>query len=296
MTPSSPDVPKILILALLGSLSLALGFVKLLDRLDNVFRTANDVEERTGLPCVGMIPNLKRARVRRRDRRIRSIFAEGVRTVRTSLLSSPGLPTKVLVVTSSIPAEGKSVMAAALARALAEAGRRTLLIDCDLRCPSVAELTSYSDGPQLADLLLGKISIEASIDCKVNAGVEVIGSKNPVPNAQDLLAGREMERLIKRARAKYDFVVLDTPPIMVVSDAALVSTLADGVLYVVRWGHTPRNTVLNGLKRLRAGSCRIAGVVLSRVDLKHHNKFRFYDQGHYLSLYDKRYATIKSGQ
>jgi capsular exopolysaccharide synthesis family protein len=292
--PSSPNAPRIIGIALLGSVVLGFGCVVLLERIDDGFRTSSDVETITGLPCVGMVPNLDPKRlVRRGGTRIGSMFAEAIRTVRTSIgMLNWDLPPKVLVVTSSVPEEGKSVFAVALARALGEAGRRTLLIDCDLRRPRIAELTSCPKGPELPDLLLGKV---AGIQPQMVAGVGVIATINPVANAQDLLAGPLIGRFIVAARAEYDFVVLDTPPIMLVADAALVSSLADAVLYVVRWGSTPRETVLTGLKRLRSGS-KIAGVVLSRVDMFLHNKFGFKDEGHYLAMYGKRYETVAQAE
>ncbi|CAO3380910.1 GumC family protein [Azospirillum argentinense] len=296
--PAFPQLRMSLGVGLVGSTALAVALVLLLERLSSGLRTPSQVERATGVPCLGMVPSLPRNEAtwnlplhpdnRPDSRRAREIgaFREAIQTVRTMacMPRKRGTPPKVLLVTSSIPKEGKSVLAANLARSLAGLGLNTLLIDADFRRPSIATLLGYQPRGSVTDLLDGRVGVNELIHREApNLGV--LGNGNGLPDAHDRISSQAMSDLIQWARHNYDVVVIDSAPVMLFSDALALSFLADSVIYVVRWQHTPLDTVTAGFNKLKSVDSAVGGVVLSRVVASKHVKYGHKDDAYYYALH-----------
>jgi capsular exopolysaccharide synthesis family protein len=279
---SGPSYVLIFIAALGLSGGITVALVLLLERLDNGFRTGRQVEEALGVACLGMIPEFATAR---RGAVSRVAFAEAVRTVRAAVRLRDGAsPPKAILVTSSLPREGKSVFALALARALAVAGQRTLLIDADMRRPSLARTLVLDDGPTLGDVLRGDVATWAAPRPSGDPGLDVIPAAR-APDPQELLGSPAMKTLMVEMTGRYDALVIDAPPALLVADALVLSPLADAIIFAARWAETPRDTVAQGLEALRSATGKVVGIVLSRVDLKRHARYPYHDEGYYRAVY-----------
>jgi capsular exopolysaccharide synthesis family protein len=170
-------------------------------------------------------------------------------------------PASVLV-TSSVPQESKSTVAVSLAYSALKAGLRTVIIDCDLRHPSVSKFFALEEGPGLVDLLTGTVDAEQTI---VNRdGITIIAAGSKSQNPPDLLGSGRMKALVEKLRLTYDYVIIDTPPVGPVIDAKVAIQFADKVIFMVRWQSTPREMVEQS-RRLGVGR-KLAGIALGVVD------------------------------
>lgn len=294
--PSFPNRTLIIILGALGGIAMGLGAAFVLERLDSGFHGAEQVEAMLQVPVLAQIPSLAgRTKLKPEEyvlKKPMSSFAEALRSLRTALhYARADRPPKVIVVTSTIPREGKSTLCLCFARAAARAGSRVLLIDADLRRPRIAKATGVEGGGSLADLLAGGGNADDVIQVDAASGAFLIAAQPDTPNPQDLLSSRRMEDFIDGVRGSYDLIIIDTPPVLAVSDAAAVSRFADVVLYVVQWGSTDREMAVNGMKQLRACQAPVAGIVLSQVDLKRHARYGYGDYSHYYGKYREYYQN-----
>lgn len=191
---------------------------------------------------------------------------------------------KTVMITSALQGEGKSITAANLAITLSEAGHRVLLIDCDLRRPKLGRLLSLKSQAGLSDILI-KPSLLSENVLQYRKGVHVILAGSIPPNPSELLNSARMEALLKKLRESYDYIILDTPPIGVVTDAAVLAAQTDGVLVVVRTGQSERGPVTQAVEQLEYGNARILGFVMTCVPLEDTNygysKYRYKKYGRY---------------
>lgn len=271
-TPGGPFKPNLtvnlrtgLLLGLFFGVLLAL----LVEYLDDTIKTPQDIEKKLSLPVLGVIPKLKStetAASAMEDQR--SAFSEAYRSLRTALLfaTDKGVP-RTLVVTSSSIAEGKSTTAFALARNFAQLGKRTLLIDCDLRNPSLHKRVPGAVNENgLSNYLAGAIKPQEMV---VATGFENLSfaPTGPLPpNPAELLASPRMSALLTVASHKFDLVILDAPPVMGLADVPILSHLAAGTLVVVESAETRVGTISAAVKRLQAARARIVGTVLTKYD------------------------------
>jgi capsular exopolysaccharide synthesis family protein len=173
------------------------------------------------------------------------------------------------MVTSSLPQEGKSVFAAEFARNAAAAGRRVLLIECDFCRPSLADHFGVAPEPGLCAVLSGDLlGNSGNLVHEVGPRLDVIVSGHMTSDSQELLASKRMAALLAAVRARYDLVVLDTPPVLPVADALVLARQADATLMVVRWEKTARPAVQDAVRRLRESHARIMGAIMTQVDLR----------------------------
>ncbi len=277
--PEDPDTRSRqigVVMAALAGMGLGVGIVFLIEQLNSTFRSPSDLEKRTGTTVLAAIPI---AGKRRRPKQVIADFlkrpnthlAEAVRNLRTSILhSNLDQPPKVVMFTSTVPGEGKTTTAMLVAITSRQMGRSAVIVDCDLRQRTVARMfAGERDRAGLFAVLEGRATIEEAIVEEAETGLHVL---TPEPseiaqgNPADILSSLRFRRLIQELRARYDIVILDTPPALVVTDARIVGMLADAVVYLVRWGHTNRNAVLQGLRELGNVNTRVAGVALSMVD------------------------------
>jgi succinoglycan biosynthesis transport protein ExoP len=279
--PTVPRYPRTRPLLALGTIFgglIGVAGAFLYELLDQRLRSVGQVEGATGLRVLGLLPSLRgRAWARPEEhvlRRPRSMFNEALRTTWTALSLSDGRPTgKVVVITSSVPDEGKTAFGLALARSLAIDGRRILLIDGDLRRPGVARAFGATEEGRLGDLLAGRAELQDAIQTDRLSGAHYIAAEGSNSHPQDLLASRNWAPILSQARALYDVVLVDTPPILVAPDAALVAQCADRCLFFIRWGSTSREHVASALNRLALYKIRISGVVMSHVNMRRHARY-----------------------
>lgn len=295
--PSYPHTSKLLVMAMGGSLLLGILAAFIVEQLDPGFRTREQFERLTRVPSLGLIPDQPEAEgspIATIFKDPASIYSEAIRTLRSALrYTHVDNPPQVVMVTSSVPGEGKSVLSVSLATSVACSGGRALVIDCDLRRPSIAGLLGLEPNASLLALFEKDADFASVIAVDQTTGLHVITSAAGTPNPQDLLGSNHMAALIERLRGEYDLIVLDTPPALSVSDALVLSHLADTTLYLVRWGKSSRPIVANGLKAFRAHGGHLAGAVLTRVDMTRHSTYS-YGEDEY--IYGRGYATGKAGK
>lgn len=273
---SSPRV--MLMMALMAILGAMVGSAIVLIREWRFagFRTTDELKSLAGVKALGALPAMSvRGRkdvLQRLKDKPNSIFAEAVRNLRTSILMvSPDEEPQVILVTSSVPGEGKTTMSLALARYLGSLeGRRVLLLEADIRRQT---LRAYLDedrptGVKLLDVLLGKANLDAMDLRDPDLGVEVLMGSGGDFNAADLFESRRFGDLIKKLRERYDHIIIDSPPVLAVPDARVLSRYADVSVFAVRWGATTRTQVRQGLEMLNSIGHPVDGAVLTQVDQK----------------------------
>ena len=215
---------------------------------------------------------------------------EAYRTLRTNVsFSLTGeSSSNVVVVTSSLQHEGKSYTAANLAISYAQAGKRVLLIDCDLRKPKISRLLRLHAEAGLSNVLIHPELCKSALLETKEKNLRVLISGDIPPNPSELLGSVRMQKLLEALRSRFEFIILDTPPVNVVTDAAVLAPLSDGILFVIRAGQSERNAVTSAVDQLRYANAKILGFVLNGVDPenRNHKKYKKYGRyGEYSSSY-----------
>lgn len=296
--PTGPSYPKktLMMSAALGA-AIIIGVAAALgvERLDNGFRTPDQIEALLGVPTLGLVPLVdgEASPVDIVVKHPTQPFSESIRTVRTVLrYSNIDNPPKIVLVTSSLPVEGKTVFAACLARSAARSGARVLLVECDLRRPSLSNhLGSQEIGlPGILTRLDETDDISGLVQMDPASGMHFVPAVGGASNPQDLLSSQHMRRFLDLARERYDLVVLDSPPVLAVSDAVVLSHIADTTIFLVRWETTPRQIVVGALKQFAANGGNLAGVVLSRVNVRKHSLYGYGDHAYYYGRYGDYYS------
>ncbi|MBE6050956.1 MAG: CpsD/CapB family tyrosine-protein kinase [Clostridium sp.] len=206
----------------------------------------------------------------------KSISAESYRTLRTNIqYSSFDKEIRTIVVTSSEPGEGKSTVAGNLALSFAQADQSTVIIDCDLRKPSLHKKFKISNMVGLSDILIGRKSIEESVNMH-NKKMHIITSGKIPPNPSEMLGSKAMQKLIEELKNIYDVIILDSAPLQAVTDAQILSTKADGTILVVRAEKTKRESVSGAKELLEKVNANILGVVLNATENKKGKYYYYY--------------------
>ncbi|MDG4555016.1 MAG: polysaccharide biosynthesis tyrosine autokinase [Candidatus Competibacter sp.] len=291
--PSFPYKPNLrlnallaLVLGLLGGIGLAFLF----EHLDDTFRKPEDLEKLLGLPVLGMIPTTKRERGDERAIALighddpRSAFAEAYRSVRTALQFSTvsGVP-RLLTVTSAMPGEGKTTTSLSLAIQFAQAGKRTLLIEADLRKPSLHQALKLDNQTGLTNYLAGGEVHPADITRPtLVANLFAIPSGPLPPNPAELLSSGRMVELLTLAAEKFDQVVVDSPPLLGLADGLIIGNLCEGTLLTVEMGSTPRGYVQGAFKRLREARVPVLGALLTKLEAQlGYHSYYYYHTSYY---------------
>jgi capsular exopolysaccharide synthesis family protein len=267
--PYKPDLSRNLLLALLLGLGLGTLLAFFFEYLDDTLRTPDDIEKQLGLAVLGIIPKLKNTSPTAALEDPRSSFSEAYRSVRTALQFSTesGVP-RSLLITSSIPGEGKSTTALTLAQHFAQLGKRVLLIDADLRNPTLHKTLAIDNMLGLSNCLAGAAKPQDVIHAPAEENLHVIPSGPLPPNPAELLAGPKMLSLLTVAMAKYDQVIIDGPPTMGLADAPIISHVAMGTLLVIDASQTRRQVAKGAVKRLLSARARLIGALLTKVDTR----------------------------
>lgn len=285
--PVKPNKRLTMALAFVLSLMMGVLLAFLLDYLDSTFKGAEDVEARLGVPMLGLLPI---AKSKNKLDVAQPIFledglqgyAEAMRTVRTGvILSSIDTPHQVVVVTSSVPSEGKTTTSLNLALAMGQM-ERVLLIDADMRRPSVAKACGIPGAsPGLSNLVAGSADMEQCIHHLADGGIDVLTAGLIPPNPLELLSSKRFKEVLGQLAQQYDRIVIDSAPTLAVSDALVLASLANAVIYVVKSDSTAFHSARTGIQRLQRVNAPIAGVVLNQVNFTKANKY-----GSYYGYYD----------
>ena len=283
---SHPQVRMTLLKGGAAGLVLGLVLVAAWNVLRDTVRSPEELEHATGLTVIGAIPN---DRTQRPDRLLARIVdrpasgtAEAVRNLRTGIqLSNIDEPPKVVMVTSSLPDEGKSILAGALAQTSALPDRKVLLIGCDLRRPTLRRYFGAADTEAgLVSLLAGQTELSETLHHDPRTGLDILFADQAKVTPADFFASRQFESFITEARATYDLIILDTPPVLAVPETRVIAQHADAVIYSVRWNTTTRRMVRSGLELLRQVNVRHVGLVLTRIDPKRMDRYGYYGYGY----------------
>jgi len=267
--PSSPRPLLNVVIAAFAGLLAGVGLALLREQLDEGFADPNDVERRLGVPLLGVVPRVDEDDRIGEVRDPKSGLAEAYLSIdsRLSFASEEGVP-RVLTITSTRPAEGKSTTAFALAYWLARSGSRTLYIDADMRSPSVHELLGVPNGAGLSNVLSGAEKLESVVHSDEANAFDYLTAGPQPPNAAELLRGRGLSSMIEEALTRYDQIVIDSPPVMGLADAPIIGTAAHGTVFVVEAQGIRVRLVQNALDRLRASRTNIVGVILTKFDAR----------------------------
>jgi succinoglycan biosynthesis transport protein ExoP len=310
--PSEPNVPRNLSFALALGLTTGIGLAFLLEGMDNTVRTPEQAQLISALPSLGMIPlgskaptetaaakrlsvaSSKEAVELVTQSRPQSQMAESYRALRTSLLlSSLGAPPKTILVTSALPQEGKSTTSINTAIVLAQKGTRVLLVDADLRRPSIHKTLGMGPRTGLSNVLTGSATLQqAVVRSSILPSLFILPAGTPPPNPAELLASSNMKDVLAELREEYDHIVVDTPPTLSVTDAVVMSTRADAVVLVIRCGQTTKQALRRSRDLLMQVNARVCGVLLNAVDLDSPDYYYYYEyQGKYHHYYQEDALT-----
>ncbi|NMM63694.1 CpsD/CapB family tyrosine-protein kinase [Clostridium sp. P21] len=211
----------------------------------------------------------------------KSLIAESYRTLRTNIqFSSFDSKVKTIVVTSSGPGEGKSTICANLAVVIAENGYKTILIDCDQRMAKLHKLFNRSNEKGLSDFLVDNIQFSEAVQNTEIPNLDIITSGTKPPNPSELVASKKMKKFIEDLKEIYDYIIIDTPPVIVVTDAQLISTYVDGCILVVASSQVEKSAAVKAKELLEKVNARILGVVINKMDVKQNRYSRYYYSGH----------------
>lgn len=207
-----------------------------------------------------------------------SLYDEAIRTLRTNIqFGEVDRRLKTLVITSSLPSEGKSTIAVQLARSFALNGEKCLLVDCDLRNPSIGKRTGVETNVGLTNILTKKVTSEkATVKDSHMENLDLILCGVIPPNPAELLGSRAMKEFLKEVEDRYDYIILDTPPVGILTDAAVLSVAADGVILIVNQGETKRDDIQVAINKIEHVGGYIIGAVLNKVKLESKRDYKSY--------------------
>jgi succinoglycan biosynthesis transport protein ExoP len=290
--PVSPDKPRNLTIAAFLGLVLGVGLALGLESLNTAFKSAEEMEGFLGLPNLAMIPHLEFSAGEGQGDELPEIVvndnqhfvaAESYRGLRTTIfLSSAELAPRILLVTSTTPLEGKTLTSGNLAAVMAKTEQDVLLVDADLRRPSLHELFQVPAQPGLSNFLVGEVDDLPFVTTPV-PNLFLVPSGNTAPNPSELLGSDRMTKFLDLARGRFQRIIFDSPPLMSVTDAAILGTRVDGVVLVIRAEATPRQAILKARNQLLGVNARILGTVFNDVPIKQYFSHHYYH--HYRSYY-----------
>ncbi len=287
--PSKPNKKRNILLGIIMGLFGGVGLAFFLEYLDNTVKTPDDIEERYNIPVLTTISKLKNKNKTSYKMVLdepSSALAESFKSLRTSIMLSSDSPPKTILVTSMAPGDGKTTVASNLAIAIAGSESSVLLIDCDLRRSMLHEIFGLKNTKGLSTFIAGASDMNIIQDVPVK-NLSVITSGPTPPNPSEMLISKKLKDFIHELKNKFDFVIIDTPPVMSVSDTLIVSKIVDASLIVTRFGKTTYEMMNHGLKSMADIESKVIGTVINAVDEKKSGY-------HYYYRYNKEYYQYYS--
>ena len=288
-TPILPNPRKDWITALLAGITIAVGLAFGIEYLDDTVKTPEDITRRLKLPLLGLVPAVRGDRVPVLTEPVPHDFGEAFRSLRTSLVFTSGSQaTRIIAVTSSQPLEGKTTTACNLAMALALGGSRVLLIDADMRRPGLHKTMGLHNGTGLSHILVGQARVRDAVQRTSEPNLVAITAGRTPPNPSELLSSERMNNLLTNlGSGPFDWVIIDTPPVLAVTDAVILAGRVSGVIFVVGSEMTRRAHAERALETLQSGHPKSVTVVLNRVDF---NRNKYYYSRYYGYQYKSYYG------
>ncbi|HWX42745.1 MAG TPA: polysaccharide biosynthesis tyrosine autokinase, partial [Blastocatellia bacterium] len=311
-SPVAPDRLRTILIGFIFSFGIGIGLVLFLEYLDNTIKSVEDVSRYVQLPALGVIPMISsvtprqlRAAGEKRKLKVRasaeknalavalqsanmvafdtrSSAAEAYRALRTSvLLSAAGQPPKTLLITSGQPGEGKTTTVVNTAISLAQLGASVLIIDCDLRKPAIHKMLGAEHAHGLSNYLSRDVGLDGLIQKLQMPNLSLLACGPIPPNPAELISSDKMRKMLGELAEHYDHILIDSPPLMNVTDPVILSTMVDGVMLVVSWGKSTREVARRVRMELTSVGAKIFGVVLNNVDLRREG----YDDYYYYRYY-----------
>jgi tyrosine-protein kinase Etk/Wzc len=299
--PIKPQKKKNLLLGLLVGLMFGVGAAFFMDYLDDTIKDEEEAKRALGWPLLAMIPAIETAGdavqpATRASRLVvqhkpKSSVAEAFRGLRTAIhFSSLKRDTKVVMITSSFPGEGKSTIAANLALTFAQAGNRVILVDCDLRRPSMNTIFEHPRSPGVTEVLAGDISLVEALHTTDIENINLLTAGTIPPNPAELLCSDSMRDLLAGLRESYDIVIIDAPPVIPVTDAPLLTAFTDMVVVVLESGRIPAKAAQRMKELLQSVQAPVAGFVLNDRTALFSGTYGYYGKGYYgKGYYGRRY-------
>jgi len=290
--PSAPRKSLIMMLAMVMGLFAGSGIVLLREFSQNTFRDSETLETKTGHTVIGQIPLIP-ARQRKNVLKYltdkpTSAAAEAVRNLRTSvLLSNIDNPPQIIMSTSSIPGEGKTTQSLAITQNLTGLNKKVLLIEGDIRRRVFAEYFELGDQKGLLSVLSKETTLEEAIVHEPSLRADMLIGEKATTNAADIFSSERFREFLEELRHKYDYIIIDTPPVLVVPDARVIGQSVDTVIYAVKWDSTTQRQVIDGLKAFETVKVRVSGLVLSQINPRGMKKYGLGEAyGSYGGYYD----------
>jgi len=286
--PSSPRVLLNIAAGVILGLTAGLAAIVIAEALDSSFRTGEELERRVHAPYLGSIPLLssvapetKLSPARYAVAKPLSIYAEAFRNLRVSLLYSSGGPSKVIGLTSALTNEGKTTAAVCLAQTSAIQGSRTVVVDCDLRRRTILRYLDEKPEVGLLEVLEGKATLDEAL-IYLETGAAFLPLVPDQETHDDVLGSARMDEVLQELRERFDLVILDTAPLLILSDTRALAAKCDSVIMLVRWRKTPEAAVKSALRLLLSSGANVAGLVLSKVDATRQAPYGYEDAGYYI--------------
>jgi capsular exopolysaccharide synthesis family protein len=299
--PTIPSFPKkkiILPLLFVAAIILGILLAFALEKLDQTFRSAEQVARLTGCRSLGLLPLVSKltamgkAPAKYIVENPGSAYGEAIRTLYTNVLLSDVVNRpKVLLIASALPQEGKTSLAISMARLLASVAHRVIVVDCDFRQAALHKEMNLEPGPGLANCLEGGVSVDDVIQEDPLSSAHVLQAGTMMQNSPEKFDSQLMEVLLRHLQRKYDLVILDSAPILAVSDTLFIARLADKTIFLTRWARTKQATTKLALERVIEAQADVAGVLLTMVDVKLHAQYSYGDSGSYYGTLKKYYAS-----
>jgi polysaccharide biosynthesis transport protein len=291
--PYVPDHRRDMLLSIVLGLALAVGVAFGVEYLDDTVKTPDDVTRRLNLPLLGLVPAVRGERAPVLASDVPHDFGEAFRSLRTSLVfTSRGSGVRLLGVTSTQPLEGKTTTACNLAMVLAYGGARVLLIDADMRRPGLHRTMGLNNDAGLSHVLTGQARIREVVRPTSEPNLLVITAGRTPPNPSELLASDRMRELLERlAQSPFDWVIVDTPPVLAVTDAVVLASHLSGFVFVIGAEMTRRGHAERAIEMLQAGGKPIVGIVLNRVDF---DRNKYYYSRYYGYQYKSYYGQSQT--
>lgn len=291
MTPLKPIVPNIqmnLAVGILGGLGLGFGVAFFVAFIDDRVKTAFDIENVLGLTLLGIVPEIKKLNPAQKARVVATEedrqVVEAFRTLHSSLkLNNESKFAQVLLVTSSVPGEGKSFTCSNLGLTFASHGERTLIIDCDLRMPSLQKDLELEKKRGLIDICVEDVPFDDVVHKNVSENCDVLTTGGRAKNPTQILSSKNFERLVAELRKRYDRIIFDTPPLAAVSDALIILPLVDGAVFAVKFNRVKRSAAKHCARRLLESNVPVFGAVLNNLSLSVSGYYyaQYYDKSYY---------------
>ncbi len=291
--PVSPNKPRNLLFAIFGGGIFAVGLAFFFEYLDNRVKSPDEIKHYLGLPFLGLVPALAAKDGGAEDallhNTVPSGFAEAFRTIRTNVLfSSTEEGGRSIVVTSTAPGEGKTLVATNLSIALAQAGQRVLLVDADMRKPRVHSVLGQEQTPGLSNVLVGNAKASEAVRKGPIQNLYVLPAGVTPPNPSELLGSTRFRDFLSTLVENFEFVIIDSPPVMAVTDASVIGHIANGVVYVVGCEQTSKYVASAALDQLEGAKAKFIGGILNRVNVQRNP---FYYSHYYRASYSDYYKS-----